>query len=375
MHTRIRFAPSGREFAWRSEIEGTLVADTGEIAGVEKGKGRRAGLPRVRLPRAGASWFTRYEGSPYRRCVEGALKGLPELLHFGADTFKKVGPLGEHEHEGIFEICVMLRGRATWWVRDEEFVVHGGDIFVTWPNEPHGGVGGVMHPCTLYWLHLRVPRPRRSKTAINTRRSFLSLPPAEADRICAGLHVLPLRIFPGAGRCAPILSRMEDLYETGDPRNITALRAALQLFLCEILTSAEAAQREGEGQAVEIAEPGSTTGSGEKPQHVEPPGIRRAREFLDSCPLPWPKVPELAELAGMSLSHFHACFARETGMAPLAYAHLVRLEQARRLLRRKGATVTRVAVDLGYCSGQHLAGVFRRYLGITPTQAVEEGAG
>jgi AraC-like DNA-binding protein len=171
---------------------------------------------------------------------------------------------------------------------------------------------------------------------------------------------------------------MEALYEAGDPRNLTPLRAAFSLFLCEMLSASEVAVKEGSGLAVTgRGAEGAPTGAsleGNAPR-VEPPGIRRAREFLDGCPMPWPKVPELAELAGMSLSHFHACFARETGMAPLAYAHLVRLEQARRLLRRKGSTVTRVAAELGYCSGQHLAGVFRRYLGITPTQAVKEGAG
>ena len=32
-----------------------------------------------------------------------------------------------------------------------------GFLFVTLPNEAHGGVDAVMHPCEIYWLQLRFP--------------------------------------------------------------------------------------------------------------------------------------------------------------------------------------------------------------------------
>jgi methylphosphotriester-DNA--protein-cysteine methyltransferase len=71
----------------------------------------------------------------------------------------------------------------------------------------------------------------------------------------------------------------------------------------------------------------------------------------------------------MSVSHFHACFVKEVGMAPMEYAHRARLKNAQKMLALPGASVTDIASKMGYCSSQHLAACFKRYLGMTPTKA------
>ena len=69
------------------------------------------------------------------------------------------------------------------------------------------------------------------------------------------------------------------------------------------------------------------------------------------------------------VSHFHASFLKEVGTAPMEYSHRARLSKAQQMLQEAGATVTSVSQRLGYCSSQHLAACFKRYLGQTPTQA------
>ena len=155
---------------------------------------------------------------------------------------------------------------------------------------------------------------------------------------------LPDRHLRGADKLEPYYQTMFDALESQSILGVTRARAALQGMLATWVTLPLASE----------------------PKGFVPPGIARAREFLDSCPAPWPSVAELADLSGMSGSHFHACFLREVGSAPMEYSHRARLARASELLAQPHATVSRVAERLGYYSSQHLAACFRRYLGQTP---------
>ena len=281
----------------------------------------------------------------HRRFVAVNLKQFPEINYLGFDIFTHVGGLGKHEHKGQFEICLIIRGHITWWARERLYDLRGGDVYFTWPDEPHGGLHELMHPCTIYWLTLSIPKP--GTPAI---KRFLNLPPDEANELCAAVHALPDRHLRGADKLEPFYQAMFAALEEQSVLGLVKARSALQGMLATLVTLPLAAA----------------------PKGFIPPGISRAREFLDSCPSPWPTVAELADLSGMSASHFHACFLKDVGAAPMEYAHRARLARAKELLAAPGATVSRVSERLGYYSSQHLAACFRRYLGQTPRQAAKK---
>jgi AraC-like DNA-binding protein len=284
----------------------------------------------------------RSSAGKHRRALNLKVAALPEVSMLGFDIFTHVGGLGKHEHPGQFEICLIIRGHVTWWARERQCELRGGDVYVTWPDEPHGGLHELMHPCTIYWMTVGIPQPDEPAA-----KKFLHLPPVEAKALCAGAHGLRDRHLRGAERLQPFYEAMFTHLEARTLSGVTRARAALQ---CMLATMAEL----------------PVTG---QPGGFVPPGISRAREFLDGCPRPWAEVAELASLAGMSVSHFHASFLKQVGTAPMEYSHRARLDKARTLLREPGATVTEVALRLGYCSSQHLAACFKRYLGQTPSQA------
>lgn len=273
--------------------------------------------------------------------IGGPIRGLNEYTHGGHDTFPRVGKLIRHVHKEAFEFCLILRGRVTWHVRNRPYELRGGDVFMTRPGEPHGGAYDLMHPCVIGWIGLIVPEARSRDAS-----QFLSLPAGEARELCRRLHGLSHRRLRGAGRLEPFLETFFQALSEAGPLAVPFARAALQQFLIALLSLPH-----GDGDAGFI-----------------PPGLVRAREFLDGCPHPWPDVAELADLAGLSVSHFHASFLRHIGLAPMEYAHRQRLERAERMLSEPRVRVTDVALRLGYCSSQHLAACFRRYLGRTPTQ-------
>ena len=77
-------------------------------------------------------------------------------------------------------------------------------------------------------------------------------------------------------------------------------------------------------------------------------------------------VAELAHVACLSPSHFHAQFKDSVGLTPHQYLLKARLDRAARLLRGSGLPLVRIAEECGFSSQSALTTAMRRYLGLTP---------
>jgi AraC family transcriptional regulator len=77
---------------------------------------------------------------------------------------------------------------------------------------------------------------------------------------------------------------------------------------------------------------------------------------------------ELAALVSRSPFHFARAFKVSMGVPPHRYVLLLRLELAKELLVGGPLSVTQVAHACGFASSQHMATVFRRTVGTTPTE-------
>ena len=77
-------------------------------------------------------------------------------------------------------------------------------------------------------------------------------------------------------------------------------------------------------------------------------------------------VAELAQVACLSPSHFHAQFKDSVGLTPHQYLLKSRLDLAARLLRESGMPLIRIAEECGFSSQSALTNSMRRYLGLTP---------
>ncbi|MDH4567898.1 helix-turn-helix transcriptional regulator [Pseudomonas sp. BN414] len=77
-------------------------------------------------------------------------------------------------------------------------------------------------------------------------------------------------------------------------------------------------------------------------------------------------VAELAQVACLSPSHFHAQFKDHLGLTPHQYLLKTRLDRAARLLRESEQPLVRIAEECGFSSQSALTTAMRRYLGLTP---------
>jgi len=84
-------------------------------------------------------------------------------------------------------------------------------------------------------------------------------------------------------------------------------------------------------------------------------------------------LAELAALVSRSPYHFARAFKASTGIPPHRHLMMVRVEHAKKLLLAGLLNVTEIAHACGFASSQHMATVFRRMVGMTPTDYRRQG--
>lgn len=85
-------------------------------------------------------------------------------------------------------------------------------------------------------------------------------------------------------------------------------------------------------------------------------------------------VPDLARIAGMSPSSFHAHFRSITETTPLQYQKELRLIEARRLMCDDGRSVSSAAFQVGYESPAQFSRDYSRKFGLSPRKDLVHSA-
>lgn len=77
---------------------------------------------------------------------------------------------------------------------------------------------------------------------------------------------------------------------------------------------------------------------------------------------------QLAEFMGISLASVKRIFRQCTGMGAVHYFQVLRMKEAKRLIRESDLSITAIAEKLGFSGIHHFSRVFRKITGMTPTQ-------
>jgi AraC-like DNA-binding protein len=101
-----------------------------------------------------------------------------------------------------------------------------------------------------------------------------------------------------------------------------------------------------------------------RPRHR---AVRRVRELLLDRLAENVSLDELETTAGLNKFHLLRVFRTETGLPPHTYQQHARVGRARALISR-GYTAHEAALETGFADHAHFTRVFKRHLGITPSQ-------
>lgn len=94
--------------------------------------------------------------------------------------------------------------------------------------------------------------------------------------------------------------------------------------------------------------------------------LKDAMSFLEAKLPARVELAALAELAGLSQSHYCRAFKASTGMAPYQWQLRARVERAKELLLNTNGGLEDVAEATGFADAVHFGRTFRKMMGVTP---------
>ena len=100
---------------------------------------------------------------------------------------------------------------------------------------------------------------------------------------------------------------------------------------------------------------------------LAPSILRRSIEFIQTHLDGNLRLSDLASEAKISSSHFIRSFRQSTGKTPYQFLLHQRVKRAQSLMQDHSTPLTQVALATGFADQHHLARVFRRITGVTPS--------
>ena len=278
-----------------------------------------------------------YMDTPRRRVLDLRREGLSEIPMLGWYSYSRARPdLPVHRHAGGLEVCYLERGNQVFEVSGQQYRLSGGDVFVTFPDEPHSTGGNPSEPGILYWINVRLPK---------RGNSLFALPRSESTSLVQALQGLPYRHFRATRQTKELFDELFKLHARPEVvLRASRMRCAAIRLLVEIIDGA--ARRAAVRTSKRMAE---------------------IIEWILANPSASFRLDELARRAGLSVSHFKKRFKAEAGLSPWQFILRSKIETAKQWLKTSEASITDVALDLGFASSQYFATVFKRMAGVTPT--------
>ncbi|MCG8311222.1 MAG: AraC family transcriptional regulator [Cytophagales bacterium] len=269
-------------------------------------------------------------------------KNVMVLGHYNYKCAKE--NLETHVHPGMIEICFLEKGTQFYKVNNDEFFLKGGDLLITYPDEPHGTSGYPEEKGSLFWLLIKLPVKNES---------ILNLSAKDSEILISRLLDFKSRHFKGVKELKHILmSIFKSYHKIGDPLKKVEINSNILVFLLRVIHCGEL------GSYGEIS----------KEIHLISNYIREnIYEELD--------LEHLASMIHLSLSRFKHRFKEETGLPPGEYILTEKIKKAKDLIRTTSLSVTAIAYDLGFSSSSYFATVFKRFTRATPSEFRSEISG
>ena len=213
-----------------------------------------------------------------------------------------------------------LEGR-TWQIRK-------GEMFLCPSGTPHSYGADEKTPWTKYWVHFRGEQASAYTTLLGLSASQPVLSVGEDANLISWFLDMQAVLRNGLSQAS-----------------LLCAASLLMRILAQLNALAEAQKRRGaQGLDMEAM-------------------LGFLRDHMDGR-LP---LSQMAAHAGLSKYHYSRRFKQQTGYAPVAFHIRLRLQKACELLESSTASVSDIAVSLGFSSPYHFSSAFKGMMGVSPS--------
>ncbi len=274
---------------------------------------------------------------PKRKLYKYNRVSVEGLRCFGWQTRNSAGEgTPWHYHYNSFEVHYVYEGKISFRVKEKDYMLKSGDIFITFPNEYHGSGNNPFAGHKLYWFNLLADR------------TILGLNEQWSEQLLQKLMNIKHRVIPATDDMKHMMEQVFAHILADDPYDRCCANGQMLAFLQRLIEN-DAAMERVEMSAEIIA----------------------AIDFMKQNLHNNYSLAIVAQRVGLSLSYFKAKFKREVGISPADYYMDLRIAKAKELLLA-GKSVTETAYELDFVSSNYFSVVFRRVTAKTPTQFVKE---
>ena len=212
---------------------------------------------------------------------EIGLKYVQILGHYKYNSVQH--PLARHVHSGMMEICFLKKGEQHYEVGGTDWLVKGGEVFVTFPEEQHGSGKAPENKGELYWLIINLEKGNGS---------FLNLKGREKEELIASLKSIKNRHFSIPENVFALLSDIFITYQKdgSELKNVT-IKNLLLTALLDFISASSLLNHRRENKKT-----------------------KEAVSFICGHLEEKINLEEIASHVGLSLSHLKVLFKREIGL-------------------------------------------------------------
>lgn len=263
--------------------------------------------------------------------------GISSIMLLGHYTYQRAGQvLKQHQHNNMFEICYLETGKQIYEIESKEYLLKGGDLLLTKPNQIHGTSNYPESIGSLYWIILKAP---------DENQSLLGFKKSWSESLYSELLNAPHVHFPGNQRIRQRFRTLESQCRSRD-------RPLINLHIFNSIVSI----------LLEVIELSKSDNS------VDLPGdISRVVTYINENIWEQLTIEELSEITDLSQSRFKHKFKEHIGRSPIDYINSLKIEKAKEIIP-KTDSMKDVGYKLSYSSPAYFSHVFKKYTRMTPLE-------
>ena len=248
-------------------------------------------------------------------------------------------------HHASLELSCVVRGTATYQVNDEDYDMRPGDIFLFAPTDHHN-----LKLCNEKLEHIVIhidPAFIWNALGNDMDYQFLMVFFSRSKDFRCRLD----RDNPAAPMLAQLFREIwEESREKHDCYELM-IKIKLQLILAQIIRHYHCID---DSQTVQTLHPNDLE------------LMNRVLGYIDEHLGDDIRLPELAEIAHVSVSHFSSMFRRCNGLPPMEYVVARRVQRAIECIRTGDTPLSEIAAQCGFNNNTNFYKAFRRVTGRTP---------
>jgi len=272
----------------------------------------------------------------YGKILSKELLNIPHLHMIGYANHRIANnQLRTHYHKTI-EITVMLNGTQEYYIDDTLYTVQSGDIFITYPYENHGNKGNYQNVGEYFWFQLDLTP---------SDEYFLGLMPPFGELLYQKFLQYTQRILKANKNDLSCLKDVFFAFASPNPQDHLPAYTKLLNFIINNFYNHDF-----------------------QPQASYSLDIQEAIDYIKNNIQENINLDTLSEYIGLSKSGFLNKFKSEVGLTPHAYIITQRIALSKKLLKDPHISITDIAYNLNFSSGNHFSSIFKKYTGLSPSE-------